>query len=112
VTADVDLPDAGDGITSAEERSAPPADGRPRTGARSLVAIGLFALAVGLLLHRAVGKQDLTDWNGAVRLVFEGLPLFLIAAGVIVLVAAAGVASRRPGAEDSADAARAANPPE
>ena len=73
-----------------------PPERREPTGAGRLAVIGVFALIVGLLLQRSVGKQDDSDWNAVVKIVLEGLPLLLIAAAVIVLVAAAALASKRP----------------
>ncbi|MEH3054516.1 MAG: hypothetical protein PGN13_11010 [Patulibacter minatonensis] len=68
---------------------------RPLAASTRLAFAGLFALLVGLLLRGAVGKQDDTDWNGAVRAFLDLFPLVLVAGGVVLLLSSAVMLVRR-----------------
>lgn len=74
-------------MTEAQQSPAP-REGDRLGGGRLLAANGVFALLVGLLLRRAVGSQDRTDGNGAVRVFLEVFPLLLIAGGALLLIVA------------------------
>jgi hypothetical protein len=85
-------------MSEAQQAPAP----RRAGGARLVAANGLFALVVGLLLRRAVGSQDRTDWNGAVRAFLEVFPLLLIAGGALLLIVAVARTQRLSAGGDPA----------
>lgn len=86
-------------MPTADGPSPAPAGGRPASSGALFIGAGLFAVVVGLFLRAAVGGQDRSDWNPAVKVVLQGLPILLIVGGTILLIwAAVQVSRNRSGA--------------
>lgn len=91
-------------LPTADGPSPAPVGGRPKSSGALFIVAGLFAVVVGLLLRAAVGGQDRSDWNPAVKAVLQGLPIVLIAGGTILLIWAGVQVSRSRSGSPRSDA--------